>query len=38
MTGWTVADELWQADIIMTKTEYSVYLKTDCYVFPTSKT
>ena len=26
MIGWTVADKLWQTDIIMTKTEYSVYL------------
>ena len=26
MTGWTVADKLWQTDIIITKTEYSTYL------------
>ena len=26
MTGWAVADKLWQADIIITKTEYSAYL------------
>ena len=27
MTGWTVADKLWQTDIIMTKTGYSAYFK-----------
>ena len=26
MVGWTVADKLWQTDIIITKTKYSAYL------------
>ena len=26
MTGWAVADKLWQTDIIITKIEYSAYL------------
>ena len=32
MTGWTITDKLWQADIIITKTEYTAYLNRLLYI------